>query len=459
MSTTTAPAPHPPLWKIYLSILVPMMLTNTLQAAAGTVDGIYLGQMIGVDAIAAVSAFFPVFFFLLAIIIGMSTGATVLIGQAWGASDIAKARAVAGTAVAMMACAGLFVSVCGGLLAPHLLGWLGTPANILPDATLYARLMLVGAPIIFMLWLITSMSRGVGDAVTPLWTLVLATLIAMACTPAFIQGWGGLPRLGVASPAVSTLLAFALALAWLLVHWRRRGHPLSPDADLLRQVRLDPAIARKILRIGIPSCVQMLTMAAAEIVLLGLVNRHGSDATAAYGAVTQMMSWMQLPAMSLGITASILTAHAVGAGRGDRIGAIVRTGLWLNALATGGVVAIAYAVAPWVIGWFLQDTAVVALALALLRIVAWSVVLLGAANVLVGAMRASGTVFAPMGLGVFAVVAIELPAAHTLNAWLGLTGIWWACALTFLAMLTLQAACYRWAARRRARQAATNSPA
>ena len=62
-ATTLPPLQAPPLWKAYLAILAPMMLTNTLQAAAGTIDGIYLGQMIGLDAIAAVSAFFPVFFF------------------------------------------------------------------------------------------------------------------------------------------------------------------------------------------------------------------------------------------------------------------------------------------------------------------------------------------------------------------------------------------------------------
>ena len=95
-----------------------MMLTNTLQAAAGTIDGIYLGQMIGLEAIAAVSAFFPVFFFLLAIIIGLSVGATVLAGQAWGARNPTRARAVAGTALALVLAVGLIVSVIGGLTAP-----------------------------------------------------------------------------------------------------------------------------------------------------------------------------------------------------------------------------------------------------------------------------------------------------------------------------------------------------
>ncbi|WP_205965318.1 MATE family efflux transporter [Paraburkholderia flava] len=438
-TVTLAPTASKPLWKTYFALLLPMMLTNVLQSAAGTIDGIYLGQMIGVDAIAAVSAFFPVFFFLLAIIIGLSTGATVLIGHAWGAGDRARVRAIAGTALAMMMCAGLVIAVIGGIFAGPLMHALGTPTNVVDDATRYARLMLVGMPVVFLLWLTTSMSRGVGDAMTPLWTLALATAIALVCTPTLIRGWFGLPRLGVASPAVSTLIAFALAMLWTALRWRRTTHPLAPDAALWRTIRIDRGIARKILRIGVPASLQMLTMAIAEIVLLGLVNRHGSHATAAYGAVNQVMSWMQLPAMSLGITASILASHAIGAGRVERLGRIVQTGLVVNVVVTGLFVAAAYALAPTILGFFLADGTVIALALRLLHIVAWSVVVLGLANVLVGTMRASGAVFAPTALAMFAIVCIELPVAYWLNARVGMQGIWWAYALTFVAMLGLQA--------------------
>jgi len=427
-------------------MLVPMMLTNILQSAAGTVDSIYLGQLLGIEALAAASAFFPVFFLLLAVVVGLNSGATVLASQAWGAGNRTQVRAIAGTALALTLCTALAIGIAGGTYAGPLMRALGTPGPILDEATRYARLMLMGMPIFFLLWLATSLSRGVGDAVTPLWALALATALALACTPAFIRGWGGLPRLGVASAAVSTLIAFTLATTWLVVCWRRRGHPLAPDADWLRP---DPAIARKILRIGIPSSLQMMTMACAEFALLGLVNRHGAGATAAYGAVNQAMSWMQLPAMSLGISTTILAAHAIGAGRAERLGGIVRTGLWLNLALTGSLVAAVYGLAPSIIGLFLTDDAVAALALQLLRTVAWSVVLLGSVNVLVGAMRASGTVLAPTAAGMFAILCIELPAAWWLNARIGMPGIWWSYALAFAAMLALQAAYYRLSWRRR----------
>jgi putative MATE family efflux protein len=436
-------AAPPPLWKPYLSILVPMMLTNILQGVSGTVDGIYLGQMIGVDALAAVSAFFPLFFVFLAMVIGLSSGATVLVGQAFGAGNHAAVRAVTGTALALVLCLGVVVGIVGGVFAPELMRALGTPPNVLADASAYARLMLIGMPLFFPLWLLTSLSRGVGDAITPLWTLTLITAVAMACTPAFIRGWFGLPQLGVCSAAVSTLLGFAVALAWTLWHWGRKGHLLAPTAELLREVKLDPKILRKLVAIGLPTGLQLLTIALAELVLLGLVNRHGSHATAAYGAVTQLMNWLQFPAMSLGIAASILASHAIGAGRVHRLGAIVRTGLWMNLLFTGAFVALAYGAAPTVLSWFLTDASVIALALHLLRLVAWTMLLRGASMVLVGVMRASGTVWAPTGLGMLGIVCIELPLAYALNAQMGMAGIWWAYVITFISMLLLQTGFYR----------------
>jgi putative MATE family efflux protein len=438
-----ASPPSPALWKAFVAILVPMMLTSILQGVSGTLDGIYIGQMLGVDALAAVSAFFPLFFVFFAMIIGLSSGATVLVGQAFGAGNHAAVRAVTGSALALMLCLGGAVSVLGGYFAPELMQLLGTPPNVLTEASAYARLMLIGMPLFFLLWLGTSLSRGVGDAITPLWTLSLVTVIAMACTPAFIRGWFGLPQLGVRSAAVSTLLGFAIAMAWTLWHWRRTGHPLAPTAALWREVKLDPAILRKLFAIGMPTGLQMLTIAFAELVLLGLVNRHGSNATAAYGAVTQLMNWLQFPVISLGMAATILASHAIGAGRAHRLGAIARTGLWMNLLFTGAFVALAYAMAPTVLGWFLTDASVIVQALHLLRLVAWTMLLRGASMVLAGVMRASGTVWAPTGLGVFGIVCIELPLAYWLDARIGMAGIWWAYVVTFISMLVLQTGFYR----------------
>ncbi|AOX47805.1 MATE family efflux transporter [Pandoraea faecigallinarum] len=432
-----------------------MMLTNALQSIAGTVDGIYLGHLIGTDAIAAVSAFFPVFFFLLAIVIGLSAGATVMIGQAWGARDLPRVRNIAGTALVMTFGAGVIVSVLGGWFATPLMRAFGTPDRVFEAATLYARGMLVGMPIVFLLWLTTSMSRGTGDAVSPLLTLLVATLLSLGLTPAFIFGWGPFPPLGVASAVASTLLAFTVALLWMALYWRRTGHPLAPGRDLWLALRWNRELARGILHIGVPTAIQMLTMAIAEMALLSMVNRHGANATAAYGAVTQVMSWLQLPVMTLGITASILCAHAIGAGRGERVGAIVRTGMLCHLGLTGSLVVAIYLTAPTILRGFLTDPGVLALATPLLYIVAWSVMVMGATAIMTGAMRASRRVWVPTLLGVIGLLGIEVPAAWLFERIAGLTGIWWAYPLAFIAMLAMQGMAYR-AFRRASRLAQRN---
>lgn len=433
---------HSAMWKTFAVFLMPMMLTNILQAMAGTVDGIYVGQMLGVDAIAAVSVFFPVFFFMLAIVIGVASGATVLIGQAWGAGDADKARTIAGTALALVLTGGLLVAV---LVAPNaglLMRALGTPQNIIANATAYARIMLFAMPLILTLLVATSLIRGVGDIVTPLWTLGIATGVQMAVTPALIRGWFGLPQLGVSSAAVSTIVAFALALSVLCIVSCRRDHPLAPNAALLRRIRIDRRYLPLLLRIGLPACGQMLVVALAEIVLLGLVNGHGSDATAAYGAITQVMSYLQFPVMSIGIAASILASHAIGAGRSHRLAGILKMGLIMNLTFTGVLVLAAYAFAPAIIGLFITEPPVAAMAERLLDIVAWSFLILGVAPVFAGVMRASGDVIFPTLLSFLAIAAVELPVAMALNRSLGVDGIWLGYPAAYVAMAVLQMGYY-----------------
>lgn len=423
-----------------LAILVPMMLTNVLQAASGTADGIWIGQLLGLDAIAAVSAFFPILFLALSLVIGLSSGAAVLIGQAWGAGNRLRVRRIAATAIAMLLALSLPIALFGGFAMPALLRALGTPAAILPAAVDYAQVMTAGCPVIFLLWLVTSMSRGVGDAVSPLWTLGSATALSLVLTPALIQGWAGLPRLGVTSAAISTIAAYALALLWLAWRWHRRAHPLAPALPV--SIPFDPALAAMILRIGLPTAFQMMGMALAELALLGLVNRHGVGATASYGAINQIMSWVQLPVMSLGITATILASHRIGAGRPETVGHILATGLRLNLVTTGAFVAATYLLAPFAIGLFITDGPTATAATGLLQIVLWSVVLAGWAAVLTGVMRADGTVLVPTCLAVVAIALVEVPVAYLLDGRIGMAGIWIGYAAGFAANLAFQAGYY-----------------
>lgn len=431
-----------PLSTTFLRFLAPLMLSNALQSLFGTVSNVYLGQMIGVDALAAVSVFFPVMFFLFAFVMGLSTGATVLIGQAFGAGEHDKIRSVAGTTLAISLLLSISIALIGGLFSRQLMMALATPADILDQASAYARIMLLTMPLGFVFLLMTAMIRGVGDALTPLLALALSTAIGLILTPMLIRGSFGLPAAGITSPAWAAAISNALTLIALALYLRRMKHALAPDAALLRHLRLDGAMLGKILGIGLPSAVGMVVMAIAELVLLGLVNGYGSAATAAYGAVNQVMGYTQFTAMSISIAVSILGAQAVGSGDRTRLDGIVRTGLVFNLVLTGGLVALIYLAPRAILGIFVTDGAVLDLAKELLFIALWSSVPFGLATVFSGAMRAAGVALTPMLLSIFAILAIELPAAVILSRTIGLAGIWAAYPIVFCAMFVLQMGYY-----------------
>jgi putative MATE family efflux protein len=440
----------PRLWRTFLIFLAPMMLTNILQSLLGTINGIYLGQMIGVDALAAVSAFFPIMFFFISFVIGLGAGASVLIGQAWGAGEPEKVRAVAGTTLTVALLGSALIAVFGGLFCRQLLIALATPPGILDTAESYARIMLVTMPLTFVFILLTSMLRGTGDTLTPLMALAISAGLGLLATPALIKGWLGLPQLGVASAAWASAISGVFALLWLTLDLRRRRHVLAVDAAFLRAMSIDGALLRKVLNLGIPSAAGIVTMSVAELVLLGLVNGFGAGATAAYGAVNQVLGYAQFPAVSIAITVSIFGAQAIGRGHSNQIGSIVRTGLLMNLVLTGGLVTLAYLLSRIIMGFFIVDPTVLELAQRLLHIVLWSSVLFGMALVFSGAMRSSGTVWAPLSIQIFAIAGIEVPSAILLGRIIGIDGIWTAYPIAFSSMFLLQMSYYLFVWRKRA---------
>lgn len=449
----TYAAPPPPLWRSFLVFLGPMILANLLQSLSGTLNNVFVGQMLGTRALAAVAGLFPILFFFISLVIGIGAGASVLIGQAWGAHEPHKVKAIAGTALALGLAIGAAVALFGGVFTQALLHALGTPPDVVPIALGYARTMMFAMPGLLVFILLTQLMRGVGDTVTPLWALVISTAVSCVLTPAFIRGWAGLPQLGVTSAAAASICSFLAALGFLFWHMRRKDHPLAPDRELLHALRIQPRLLKLVLRIGLPTGVQMIVISVAEIALLSIVNGFGSDATAAYGAVNQVVNYVQFPALSIAITASILGAHAIGRGQPQRLRAITRTGLKMNLAITGTLVLLGYVLSRHLMALFITEEPVLEVAQHLLHIMLWSSLVFGSASVLSGVMRASGAVLVPTAISIFCILAIEVPSAWILSRARGLDGVWLAYPITFTAMLVLQTLYYKlvWKKRKIAR--------
>ncbi|WP_433785880.1 MATE family efflux transporter [Pseudomonas frederiksbergensis] len=439
----TPAKPQHPLWQTYLLFLAPMVLSNFLQSMSGTVNSIYIGQLLGTQALAAVSGMFPVVFFFIALVIGLGAGAGVLIGQAWGAREPHLVKAIAGSTLLLGAIIGLVAAVLGSVFARPALQGLGTPGDVLDDAVAYAHVMMWILPSLLVFVLFTQLLRGVSDTLSPLLALVVSTCVGLALTPALILGWLGLPPMGIQSAAWAGLVGNLSAMGWLAWRLIRKGHPLAPDREMFAAMRLDRVILGKVLRIGLPTGLQMVVLSLSELVILALVNQHGSQATAAYGAVTQIVNYVQFPALSIAITASILGAQAIGAGRIERMGEILRTGLLINVCLTGGLVLLGYLLSHWLLGLFLTDDSTRAMAEHLLHIMLWSLLVFGFQAIVGGIMRASGTVLVPVAVSIVCVVGVQLPVAYLLDTRFGLPGVWMAFPVAYLGMLMLQTLYYK----------------
>ena len=431
-----------PIWRTMLVFLIPLMLSNVMQSASATLNSIYLGRLIGVHALAAASGFFPIVFFMVSFFIGVSSASAVLIGQAYGARDEERLKAVAGTTLTLAIGSGLVIGVLGVIFGPQLLHVIATPADIFDASLGYARLTFLSLPLVFVYLAYSTFIRGTGDSTTPFVSLIVSTAVTLLMTPAFILGWAGLPHLGVVSAAAANIVASAVGLTYLLVALALAKNPLAFDGSVLRHMNLEPRLSITLLRIGIPTGIQLVMVSLSEIAVLALVNRFGSSATAAYGAVNQIVSYVQFPAISIGITASIFGAQSIGAKRFDRLTRVARAGVGLNWLIGGILIALVYVFNDLILSLFITDPQVLRTAHGLLAITLWSYVIFGTSSVLSGLMRSSGAVLWPTLLSIVAIWGIEVPVAYALAPHYGLPGVWVAYPVAYCCSLAFQTVYY-----------------
>lgn len=432
------PDNNAPLPRRFLRFLAPLVATNVLQALGGTVVTICLGQLLGARALAAAVSFFPLFMCCIAFVIGLGAGSSVLVGQAWGARDPDKVRRVAGAVLVGGLVLGCTVAVLGAAVIGELLRLLGTADDVLPDAIAYARVLFVAMPVLFSHQLAAALLRGLGDTATPLRVLVLASGLWMLLTPAFILGWLGLPRLGTASAGWASLIGNGVAVAWLAWHLHRKDHLLA-FRHLRPHLRWDVPLLGTVVRLGVPTGLFFITSSLADVLLLRLVNGYGWQATAAWGTVNQVMAYVQLPAMSIAIAASVFAAQAIGAGNHEELRRVTRVGLWMNLALTGGLALIVAIASPLATRLFTSDPAVVGLAATVLRITVWGSLAFGMASVFTGVMRSAGTVRVPTTISLSCLAFLLVPLGHALQMLWGLQGIWASYPLTYLCALVLQA--------------------
>src|SRR4051795_11004112 len=215
-----------PIAKTLLAFALPTLASSILQSLNGTVNAIWVGRFLGEGALAATSNANMVMFLLMSFVFGFGMASTILIGQAWGRKDVDQARRVFGTAAGSLLLTSILIAIAGYLLSPAILGVLGTPGDAAPLALAYLRVIFLAMPALLLLTMLMMTLRGSGDAMTPLWFMIVAVILDGGLNPVFILGLGPAPRLGIAGSATATVIANYVGLIALLAYIYARDLPL-----------------------------------------------------------------------------------------------------------------------------------------------------------------------------------------------------------------------------------------
>lgn len=439
---------------------LPILFGNVLQSVNGSVNAIWVGQYLGQAALAAVGNSNVVMFLLFGVMFGFSMASTIMVAQCVGAKNIPEAKRVVGTSAVFFLGLSLVMSLLGFALTHFLVAWLGTPADALPFALTYMRIIFLALPFMGGLFFVMAVLRGAGDSKTPFIYLCMAVALDIALNPLLIFGWGPVPRLGIAGSACATLIAQALSLFALVAHLYRTHHFLCIRSKELSLFKMDWSLVRLLVTKGIPMGLQMFVISSSMIALISLVNRFGSQETAAFNAAMQLWNYVQMPALAIGAAASSMAAQNVGAGNWHRVGKVATTGVLFNFLIGGSLIAIICLLNRHALGLFLPaNGTALDISAHLNIIVIWSFALFGTSIVLFGVVRATGAVMPPLIMLVISLWLIRVPFAYwMLDRWQA-DAIWWSFPLSSMASLLMSVAYYRFGGWRKVRLGLTGARA
>jgi putative MATE family efflux protein len=432
-----------PVAKTLFLFALPSLGVNILQSLNGSVNSIWIGKFLGEEALAASSNAGMIMFLMFSTLFGFSMATTIMIGQNMGRRNIEGVRRTLGTAMGMFGLAGLATAVAGWIFAPQLLRALATPDAAYPLALAYLRVIFLGMPFSFVMILLSSSLRGVGDSVTPLQNSLLNVALDVVLNPVFILGFGPIPAMGIAGSAFATLIAGLVSVAVLIRRIYRQDLTIRLRGAELAWLRPNPAFVAPILKMGLPMGLSMIIMAGSALIMIGLINREGVDTTAAFGVMNQLWSYAQMPAVAVGGAVSAMAAQNIGAGKWDRISKVALAGVGINILMTAALILGITLAAKPLLGLFMPEGSLaIPIAIHINHIIGWSYILMGVSIVLTFLVRANGAVIAPLLILIVSAVLVRFGIGFGLYPHYGAEAIWWAFIGASIASFGLSVAYY-----------------
>ena len=432
-------------WIVIVRFALPLLVGNLLQQFYNITDSIIVGQFLGKEALAAVSASFFIYYFIISLVIGVGSGTTVVISQLFGAKQYQKVQLAFSSFFIFMLVGGIILSIAGIIFAEPVFRLTNTPEEVIPQAVAYFRIYIGGTFLFVTFNSIISILRGVGESVRPMLFILITTVLNIAFDLLFILvfKWGieGAARATVVSQGIGMCIALAYV---------NNTHPLLSikKQDML----FDWKLFKESLKIGLPTSVQQCAIALGLIALLGIVNSFGTNTLTAYGAAGKIDTIITQAILTLSGALAAFCGQNIGAGRLDRVKKGVQFTMYTNIALGLLTFAAVYLFGNEMMRIFTKDIDVVAIGKEYLLIIGGFFIVHGALNVYNGALRGAGDTLFPMITSLVCLWLIRIPLAYYLSSWLGRNGIWWAIGISITIGLIVTFVYYKmgfWKRRRR----------
>ena len=400
---------------------IPLFIGNIFQQLYNMVDAVVVGRFVGKNALAAVGTSFPAMFLLVALVMGLTMGASVVVSQLFGAGDLKKMRRALSTAFIFLLICALSLTLIGILAARSLLLLLKTPPEIIDDASIYLKIIFAGLLFMFLYNTIAAFLRALGDSRTPLYFLIISSLLNMGLDLLFVLRF----KMGVAGVGWATVISQAVSVILCIIYIYKR-------VELLRLKPRDLIFDRELfaltVRLGIPASIQQTVVSFGMIAVQGLVNSFGSVTMAAYTAAARIDSIAMMPIMNLGLAVSTFTAQNIGAGNLERVRRGYRRTLAMVAACCVATSAVILLFGPKLIELFIdaREVEVIAQGNDYITVVSFFYILLGLLFVTNGVLRGSGDMIVSMA-STIVNLTVRVIFAYFLSsrAEIGYHGIWW----------------------------------
>ncbi|MCK4920765.1 MAG: MATE family efflux transporter [Bacteroidales bacterium] len=402
-----------------LTFTIPLLIGSVFQQMYNIVDSIVVGRVIGKEGLAAIGNAFPIMFTLIALIIGIAFGGTIIISQYFGAKDYEKVKKTIGTLYIMMFSMAAFLSILGLIFLDPILSIVNIPEDVYPQAKSYIQIIIGGIIVFFGFNGTTAILRGLGDSKTPMYFMIISTLTNIVLDILFVVKF----KWGIEGAAWATIISQGGAFLTAVIYLNKTHKLISIR---IKDFNFDYKIFTQSLRIGLPTGFQHTFVALGMMALMKIVNNFGTDVIAAYSVAGRIDSIAMQPAMVFSQGLAAFVGQNIGAGRQDRVKKGLRATLIMSSVVSIVLSILISSTRSGLISLFNRDPEVIRIGGEYLLIVSAFYILFSIMFTYGGVLRGAGDTLIPMFITLVALWIIRIPIAWWLSDRIGETGIWWA---------------------------------